>query len=80
MSNLGAVDLPDAMKPFVERLDFILGTQATAPYNCGVLSFGDRLYINIIRNTRVPELENHFSRVLRELGLSVQAESNGPRS
>ena len=80
MSNLGAVDLPDAMKPFVERLDFILGTQATAPYNCGVLSFGDRLYINIIRNTRVPELENHFYRVLRELGLSVQAESNSPRS
>ena len=80
MSNLGAVDLPEAMKPFVARLDFILGTQATAPYNCGVLSFGDRLYINIIRNTRVPELENHFYRVLRELGLSVQAESNSPRS
>ena len=79
LSNLGAVDLPDVMKPYVERLDFILGTQATAPYNCGALSFGDRLYINIIRNTREPELENHFYRVLRELGLTVQAESNGPR-
>ena len=79
LSNLGAVDLPDVMKPYVERMDFILGAQATAPHNCGALSFGDTLYINLIRNTREPELENHFYRVLRELGLSVQAESNGPR-
>ena len=33
----------------------------------------------MIRNIREPELENHFYRVLRELGLTVQAESNGPR-
>ena len=79
LSNLGAVDLPDVMKPYVERIDFILGVQATAPHNCGALSFGDTLYINMIRNIREPELENHFCRVLRELGLTVQAESNGPR-
>ena len=79
LSNLGAVDLPEAMKPFVSRMDFILGVQATAPHNCGVLSYGDTLYINMIRNIREPELENHFYRVLRDLGLSVQAESNGPR-
>ena len=79
LSNLGAVELPEAMKPYVRRLDFILGTQATAPYNCGVLSYGDTLYINLIRNIREPELEQHFYRVLRDLGLSVQAESNGPR-
>ena len=79
LSNLGAVDLPEAMKPFVSRMDFILGAQATAPHNCGVLSYGDTLYINMIRNIREPELESHFYRVLRDLGLSVQAESNGPR-
>ena len=79
LSNLGAVDLPDVMKPYIERMDFILGVQATAPHNCGALSFGDTLYINMIRNIREPELENHFCRVLRELGLTVQAESNGPR-
>ena len=79
LSNLGAVDLPEAMKPYVSRMDFILGVQATAPHNCGVLSYGDTLYINMIRNIREPELETHFYRVLRDLGLSVQAESNGPR-
>ena len=78
LSNLGAVDLPEAMKPYVVRLDFILGIQATAPHNCGVLSYGDTLYINLIRSIREPELENHFYRVLRDLGLTVQVESNGP--
>lgn len=78
LSNLGAVTMPDAMMPYVERLDFILGIQATAPYNCGVLSFGDALYINFIRNIKEPELEYHFYRVLRDMGLSAQVESNRP--
>ena len=76
MSNLGAIKLPDEMKEYVERMDFILGVQATIPYNCGVLSLGDTLYINFIRNVRETELESHFCRVLRDMGLSVEAESN----
>lgn len=79
LSNLGAVKLPEAMLPYVERMDFILGVQAMAPYNCGVLSCGGTLYINFIRNIREPQLENHFYRVLREFGLPVLVESNGCR-
>lgn len=76
LSNLGAVKLPDAMTPYVERMDFILGVQATAPHNCGVISFGDILYINFIRNIRESELEYHFYRVLKELDLTVKVQSN----
>lgn len=78
LSNLGAVKLPEEMLPYVERMDFILGPQATAPHNCGVLSFGDTLYINFIRSTREPELELHFFRVLQRMGLPVQVQSNRP--
>lgn len=78
MSNLGAVKLPQIMQPYVERFDFILGVQATAPYNCGMLSYGDTLYINFIRNIREPELEYHFHRVLREMGLTPEVQSNCP--
>jgi len=77
LSNLGAVKLPEAMNAYVERMDFILAPQATAPHNCGVLSFGDTLYINLIRSTREPDLEARFYQVLREQGLPVTAESNG---
>lgn len=76
LSNLGAVQLPEEMKPYVSRMDFILGVQATQPYNCGVLSFGDTLYINFIRNIREPKLEYHFHCVLRDMGLPVQVQSN----
>jgi hypothetical protein len=76
VSNLGQVKLPEAMMPYVERLDFILGVQASAPSNVGVLSFGDSLYINMIRNIKESNLELHFYRVLRDMGLSVEVQSN----
>ena len=76
LSNLGAVKLPGEMIPYVDRFDFILGVQATSPYNCGVLSYGDTLYINFIRNIREPELEYHFHCVLRDMGIPVTVESN----
>lgn len=57
-------------------MDFILGVQAVHPNNYGVLSFGDTLYINFIRNIRQSDLEFHFHKVLRNMGLSVTVESN----
>ncbi len=75
-SNLGQVKLPEVMAKYVERFDFILGVQAEAPYNCGMISFGDTANISFIRNIKEPELERHFFSVLRELGLPVTVESN----
>lgn len=77
LSNLGNVELPREMKPYVRRMDFILGVQAAAPYNCGMLSYDGTVYINFIRNIRDAELERHFFAVLQDLGLSVTVESNG---
>lgn len=76
LSNLGQVKVPEIMAPYIERFDFILGVQAAAPYNCGMLSFGDTVYINFIRNIRDAELECHFHRVLQQLGLTATVESN----
>jgi len=76
LSNLGQVQVPDVMKPYVQRFDFILGVQATSPYNCGVVSFGDTINVNFIRKIREPILEAAFYRVLRSFGIPVLAESN----
>ena len=76
LSNLGVVRLPEVMAPYVARMDFIIGVQAKAPHNCGVLTWNDTVYINCIRSIREPELELHFYRVLHQLGLPVKAESN----
>jgi len=76
MSNLGRIDLPEEMRPYIQRFDFVLGVQATAPYNCGILSFGDSMYINFIRDIKEPKLEYAFYRVLRDLQIPVQVQSN----
>ncbi len=76
MSNLGQVKIPKVMEEYIERFDFILGVQADAPYNCGVLSYGNTVYINFIRDTKEAELERHFYEILRKLGLPVTVESN----
>ena len=76
LSNIGRIKVPDVMARYIRRFDFILGVQAAAPYNCGMLSFGDTVYMNFIRNTKEAELERHFFTVLQELGLSATVESN----
>ena len=76
LSNLGLAKVPQAMEPYIRRFDFILGVQAAAPYNCGVVSYGDTVYINFIRNIRDAELERHFYLVLRDMGVPVTVESN----
>ncbi len=76
VSNLGNVQFPDAMKPYIQRLDFILGAQATAPHNCGVITYGDTLYINFIRNSQESALEYRFFTVLRDLSIPVEVQSN----
>ena len=79
LSNLGQVKLPAVMTPYVSRFDFIAGVQATAPYNCGMISLGDTVFINFIRNIREPELEYHFFKVLQQLGVPVTVDSNQKR-
>lgn len=76
LSNLGQVTLPKEMEAYVERMDFILSSQAMSPHNCGVLSYGDTLYINFTRNIVEPNLEREFFLVLRDMGLPVEVQSN----
>lgn len=76
LSNIGQVKVPEIMAKHIQRFDFILGVQAAAPYNCGMLSFGDTVYINFIRDIKDAELERHFFAVLQELGISATVESN----
>lgn len=76
LSNIGMIKLPEIMKQYINRMDFIIGVQAAAPYNCGMLSYEDTVYINFIRNIRDPELERHFFAVLQDMGLTVTVESN----
>ena len=76
VSNLGRQRLPDAMAPYVERMEFIIGVQYSYPNNCSVVTCGGVTVINMIRSTESPELERRFFSRLVELGVPVTIETN----
>jgi hypothetical protein len=76
MSNLGAVTLPDGMSQFVNRMYFVLGPAAKNACVCAILSYGDQLYINMLRSIQEPTIEHAFFTYLRKLGIPVKIESN----
>ncbi|MGX8693138.1 MAG: hypothetical protein ACSW8E_05200 [Clostridia bacterium] len=76
LSNLGRVELPDEMAPYVSRVEFILGPQASSPYNASCTSWQGNTYFNIVRNSVEPELEREFFTALVQLGFHVKIESN----
>ena len=76
ISNLGNMELPEAMRPYVERMDFIIGPQRSYPNNCSVLGYDGRTCINMIRNIKESELERRFFSALVEEGVPVEIESS----
>jgi hypothetical protein len=76
LSNLGLAQIPDEMKPYVKRFDFVLSPPASTPYNAGVISYGDDMIFTFTRNTKEPELEAHFTSVMKRLGIDMKVESN----
>ncbi len=76
VSNLGVVKIPEIMQKYVDRFDFILSVQQSAPYNAGVISYKDTLNLNIIRNIKEARLEKSLYSVFRSIGLHVKVESN----
>lgn len=76
MSNLGLIDLPEEMKEYVKRFDFIIGPLPETPYNCAVITYRGQVNISIVRNVQKPELELAFFEQLRDLGVHVKVESN----
>ena len=76
LSNMGEVKVPEKMKPYIERFEFIIGVQYSYPNNCSVVSWHGKTYISMIRGIRESELERLFFSRLVELGIPVEVESN----
>ena len=76
LSNLGVVTMPQEMAEHVNRMDFLLSVQSHAPYNSAIITYGDKMYLNIIRNIKESVLERQLYETFKELGLKVVAESN----
>jgi NRPS condensation-like uncharacterized protein len=75
-SNLGVVSVPDEYADKVKRMDFVLGSQAMAPYNVSAVTYAGKMYMNVTRNTREPVLEREIFEVLKSRDIPHCVESN----
>jgi len=67
LTNLGVVKLPEEMEPYVSDMQVHMTPRAGVPYGCAILSFGDKLTINMSKFTDDTELEEGFFGMLREI-------------
>lgn len=75
-SNLGEIKVPEVMGKHISRIDFILGPQAQAPYNCSAYTYNGTLNVTFSRDIKESLLETYFYRELRKLGVEVTVQSN----
>ena len=69
LSNLGNIALPEAIRPYVSEMDFVLGRQRGATGAAAAVGYNGNIYINFTRNIAESSFEEYFCEQLRELGI-----------
>ena len=76
LTNMGALYVPDKMKPFIERFDIYMAQPFSTRTHCAIISFGDVLTINFASSIIEADVERYFFRKLVKDGIHVKIESN----
>ena len=76
LTNMGALKVPEDMKPYIERFDIYMGQPFSSRTNCAVVSFEDTLTVNFASCIVEADVERLFFRKLVEDGIQVKIESN----
>lgn len=76
LTNMGAMKVPEGMKPYIERFDICMGQPFSRRTNCAIISFEDILTINFASSIIEADVERIFFRKLVRDGIHVKIESN----
>lgn len=76
LTNMGALKVPEGMKPYIERFDIYMGQPFSTRTNCAIISFEDILTINFASSIIEADVERYFFRKLVQDGIHVKIESN----
>lgn len=76
LTNMGALKVPDNMKPYIERFDIYMGQPFSSRTNCAIVSFEDILTINFASSIIESDVERLFFQKLVADGIHVKIESN----
>ena len=72
LSNLGVVELPEAMRRYVKDIDFVLGRQRGNSGAAACVSYSGRLRLHLSRKIVQNDFERSLYQLLCELGLKVE--------
>jgi len=75
LTNMGAIDLPEAIRDKVERFDTMGGNLHFFRIECGMISYRDTLSISFSRAIDQPFVERRFFDLLTDHGICVKLES-----
>lgn len=76
LTNMGALKVPEDMKPHIQRFDIYMGQPFSSRTNCAIVSFEDTLTINFASSIAESDVERYFFRKLVQDGIHVKIESN----
>ena len=73
LSNVGRVDMPEQVAPYIRLFDVFVSTKKTQICMC---SFGDHLTISFTSPFVSTEIQKNFFRILTEMGIAVELAAN----
>ena len=76
ISNVGIIQVPEEMDPFIERFDVMLGPLRFNKISCGVCSYKDILNICFTSTMEETHVEREFFTFLVKKGIHVKIETN----
>ncbi len=66
VSNIGKIDFPSGLTPYIEHTEMIIYPTLKSPINCSVCSFNDKLSINFVRTIKEADIIREFFITLKE--------------
>src|SRR5690606_27509902 len=76
ISNLGKVEFPSGMKPYISHYQFTIATSNDTPKAASVISFGDTLCLSFISKIINRDFEIAFFEILKQQGILSRIEAN----
>ena len=71
LSNLGVIHLPEEMRPYVDKFDFVLGPTSVCRTSCSLITYEGKAVFSITKNTKDPSFEEKLVHVLESDGITV---------
>ena len=76
LSNIGRIELPESLRPYVRDIDFILGRQRGNSGASACTGYGDTLFLNMSRKIADHSFEDAFLYQLERLGIRTETEES----